>query len=383
VDSIDVVGHHQDLALWGRIDGYRPVDLESALYRRRTLFEWGGNVQIRDVRELSYLRVVMERKVAEERWRAFGTTHADAIGSVRRDLQRHGPLGSRDLTGRSETRIENYRARKVSGLALYYLWLKGDVMVASRRRGEKLFDLTSRLLPETGRPSTVPEAEAHLILETLGRLGLATSSEWLRHARGAIGRSTLRDDWSGWLRRWQETGVVQDVEVEGQSGRRWLLAEAGSDLESVRASEVPRAWRPVSTTTDEEALFVAPFEMATARGRASELFDFEYLWEAYKPASSRRWGYYTLPVLFGDSLVARIDLRYDRPRKLLRVLGFWPEAAGIRRDPAFANALGRALARLADFHGANSVAVAELRPSTLEHRVLGRVRLSREFEVVG
>ncbi len=369
VDPLDVVGHSHDLALWGRIVGYQPDYLEQALYKSRTLFETGGNVQIRPIAELPYLRVAMQRKVAEERWRRFARARAGLVARVTREIEKRGPLGPSDFEGAKEKRIQNYRAGKESGLALYYLWLKGDVMVASRRRGERVFDFTDRLIHRPPLEVPVPEAEEHLALETLRQLGLATSSEWLRYAWPRIGRITLRSEWHDRMLRWQERGDIQEIEVEGWRGRQCILTETVSDLETLRSSGMPLTWRPLSTTTEEEVVFLAPLEVVSARGRALQLFDFEYVWEVYKPASKRRWGYYTLPVLYKDGLCARIEMRYDRPSRTLRILGFWPEKASVRRDPAFASALGRALHRFAEFRGAPKIDAAGLGSASMERQV--------------
>lgn len=376
-DPLDVVGRSHDLALWGRIVGYETADLYDALYQKRTVFESGGNVQIRPIEERAYLGIVMERKVAEDRWRRFARSKARLLDAVSRDLERRGPLGAGDFQGPKETRITNYRARTESGLALYYLWLRGDVMIAFRRRGEKVFDLTSRLLPTPVPEVPVDEAEEHLILDTLRRLGLASGSEWLARAHARIGRSSLRYEWAERLRRWRDGGVIQEVEVDGWKGRKWLLAEAAADLEVLRTSGVPRDWRPRSTTTQEEVVFLAPLELTTASGRAAHLFDFEYRWEVYKPPSARRWGYYTLPILFGDRPVARIELKHDRTSDSLETLGFWPDDPALRRDAEFAEALGRALARLADFRRAKTVRTAGLHSPAIERKVAASVAANR------
>jgi uncharacterized protein len=378
VDPLDVVGHNQDQALWGRIDGYRLRDLEDALYRRRSVFEWGGNVQIRPIEELPYLGMVMQRKVGEERWQRFARANAPLLIRVIREITDRGPLGPRDFEGDTEVKIRNYRARKAAGLALYYLWLKGDLMVAARRRGEKVFDLTARLFPRQLPAVPTKEAEEHLVLQTLRDLGIATSSQWLAYAHTRIGRSTLRRDWTGQTHRWEEQGVIRKLEVLGWNGPRWVLTEAASDLATVHASGVPSGWRPRSTTTEEEAVFLAPLEFATARGRALQLFGFEYLWEVYKPASARRWGYYTLPVLYEDRLPARIELRFDRTSSSLRVLGFWPEEPAIRRDPTFAGAFGNALARLADLHAAKDLDLSGLHSPRMQSLVMAAARSTRD-----
>src|SRR5207248_1030717 len=81
----------------------------------------------------------------------------------------------------------------------------------------------------------------------------------------------------------------------------------------------------------------------STRGRASWLFDFEYLWEVYKPAAKRRWGYYTLPILYGDRLVARLDPKLDRTTSTLVINGFWLEEYAPVECPGFAAALARGL----------------------------------------
>ncbi|MFZ0891300.1 MAG: crosslink repair DNA glycosylase YcaQ family protein [Thermoplasmata archaeon] len=368
-DPLDVVGRSHDLALWGRVVGYQSGVLEDALYQKRTLFESGGAVSIRPIGELPYVRFAMQRKVTESRWKRFASAHTAVIERVTREIENRGPLGSGDFRGIGEKRIQNYRARSESGLALYYLWLKGDVMIAFRRRGEKIFDLTTRLFPRVGLEVATRVAEEHLILQTLRELGLATRSDWLRHAWAGIGRITLRQEWRERTDQWYKEGIFQEIEVDGWKGRQCLLTEAAADLETVRSLEIPSAWRPRSTTTEEEVVFLAPLETVSARGRSTQLFDFEYLWEVYKPASKRRWGYYTLPVLWGDRLCARIELRADRSSGSLQVLGFWPEEPKIRRDPSFTLAFGRALDRLADFNGVADVDLTGLGSPEMQGRV--------------
>jgi uncharacterized protein YcaQ len=88
---------------------------------------------------------------------------------------------------------------------------------------------------------------------------------------------------------------------------------------------VPPAWAQVETSTTQEAVFLAPLDPVSARGRAKVLFGFDYIWEVYKPAPQRKYGYYTLPVLWGDRLVARFDSKLDGPRA--RSLS-WPVVEG-------------------------------------------------------
>src|SRR5262249_13442225 len=110
-----------------------------------------------------------------------------------------------------------------------------------------------------------------------------------------------------------------------------------------------------------------------SRARAQAVFDFEYLWEVYVPAPRRRWGYYTLPVLYGDRLVARLDPKLDRGGTL-SIAGFWLEDDAIAGDARFAAALGRGLAGLARFAGGGKVALEGIEPANLRRAVTAAAR---------
>ena len=102
--------------------------------------------------------------------------------------------------------------------------------------------------------------------------------------------------------------LAEDPKILG-----FLLAEDLPLLETLHVGRLPEAWQPLETTTEEEMILRAPLERVSAHGRALSLFDFEYLWEVYKPPEQRRWGFYTLPILSQERLVARTDLKLERP----------------------------------------------------------------------
>jgi uncharacterized protein YcaQ len=150
-------------------------------------------------------------------------------------------------------------------------------------------------------------------------------------------------------------GDAIEVTVDGWRASQVALA---SDLPALRAltdGRVPTGWKPLETTTDEEATFLSPLDPVSARGRAKPLFDFDYVWEVYKPAHLRRWGYYVLPILWGDRLVARFDSRLDRARNTLVINGLWLEDDALGRDIAFAGALSLGMRRFRRFLGARRI----------------------------
>ena len=91
-------------------------------------------------------------------------------------------------------------------------------------------------------------------------------------------------------------------------------------LATLERGRVPRRWRPLETTTDDEAVFLSPLDPVSARGRARQLFDFDYTWEVYTPPARRKRGYYALPVLAGTEIVGHVDPKADRESRRLRVI---------------------------------------------------------------
>lgn len=139
-------------------------------------------------------------------------------------------------------------------------------------------------------------------------------------------------------------------------------------IASLESSRVPKGWKPLWPTTGDEVTLLAPLEIASARGRAKQLFDFDYVWEVYKPVHQRRWGYYTLPVLYGDDLVPHLDPRLDRKTNTLHIFSFWlEEDTGMDAD--FIAALGLGLLRFSGMAGADKIEVSRIAPSKLKQEL--------------
>ena len=132
---------------------------------------------------------------------------------------------------------------------------------------------------------------------------------------------------------------------------------------------MPRPWTPLDTTTEEEATFLSPLDVVSARGRAKPLFGFDYTWEVYTPASKRRFGYYALPVLWGDRLVARFDGRLDRTTRTLHVLGLWLEDDALATDEAFHEAFARGMTRYRRFLDADRLDVNAVTHAAIRRRL--------------
>ena len=143
MDPLNVVARSHDIVLWSRVAGYRPEYLQQALYQDRLFFDYGGGLFIYPMSELPYWRTIMENKGQEKRWKRFARKSGSDFGKCRAALQENGPLGNRDLA--ANKRVESYRGRKDTSLALYYLWLTVSVMIHHREGFETVYDLRDRV----------------------------------------------------------------------------------------------------------------------------------------------------------------------------------------------------------------------------------------------
>jgi uncharacterized protein YcaQ len=249
------------------------------------------------------------------------------------------------------------------------LWLIGEVMITNRKGFDRIYDLRERVLPdEYDYAAPESEAEDFFCRKTISQLGLARESAWRGSLAGFLHRDVTREESRETIERMIEQGIVSRARVENSKDGFLYLNSDQPHLSDLEAGRIPEKWKPLGTSTDEEVTFLAPLDMVSARGRAKQVFDFEYLWEVYKPLHQRRWGYYTLPILYGDDLVARLDPKLDRQTNTLHILGFWLEDDAPKKDEAFANALGRGLARFANFVGAQRVTLDAIQPRSLQAR---------------
>jgi hypothetical protein len=375
LDPLDVVGRSHDLALLSRVHGLARDDLDALCFQERRFFDYGDTLFLCPMEELPIWRVVMARRAAAPRWSRFAAEHAAVIAHVRDALERRGPLGNRDFTGRPA--VESYRASKDTGLALFYLWLTGAVMTHHRRRWERVFAFSEAIAPPALLDTAdVDAAESALVRKQVAFHGLCPR----RPLFGLLARPVEPQEADRWLTELVRNRELLPVDVEGARETHYMLAEDEPLVRALLADDLPAAWAPVHGATNDEVTLLAPLEIVTARRRAQALFGFDYVWEVYKPAAQRRWGYYTLPILWGDALVARADLKHERGAGALAVKGFWLEEQaganaerGANAEPgdAFAAALGRGLGRLANYLGAETIEDgAAIAPEPLRRRAL-------------
>jgi uncharacterized protein YcaQ len=292
----------------------------------------------------------------------MGRDHAAAVAEMRAILRERGTVSNRDFAMAARTRTQSYRGRKDSALALYYLWRTGEVMTHHRENFERVYALAEAVAPaRLLRESGDDEADRFLVRKEVSFSGLSrlnrTAEAYFRGMPFSKVKQILADMLA--------EGELVEVQVEGWKAAHYALGSDARALREVSAGRVPKAWAPLETTTTDEAVFLAPLDPVSARGRAKALFGFDYVWEVYKPEPQRKFGYYALPVLWGDRLVARFDSKLDRASNTFVLLGLWLDDKTLGKNEAFAEALTRGLARFTAFLGAGKLAAKAVREPLL------------------
>ena len=367
LDPLQIIARSHDITLHSRVLEYTPGMWEDPTYEKRQFFDWGGWLAARPMEELPYWRVVMRReRDCNGRIAAMGRDHKEAIIEMRAILLERGEVSNRDFRMATRTRTDNYRGRKDSALALYYLWRTGEVMTHHRERFERVYALTEQVAPTHlifDRSET--DTDRFLVKKEVSFDGLSrvkrTSDSFQRgepDRAAKMLRTAMLDD-----------GAIIEVKIEGWKAIHLALGSDAKILLELSAGRVPKSWKPLETTTSEEVVFLAPLDQVSARGRAKVLFGFDYIWEVYKPEHLRKHGYYTLPILWGDRLVGRFDSKLERTSNTLIILGFWLEDKALGKDEVLAEALARGFSRFVTFLGASQINAKAILEPLLRKRI--------------
>ena len=367
LDPLQIIVRSQDITLHSRVLDYTPGMWEDLAYGQRKFFDWGGWLAVRPMDELPHWRVVMRReRESNARMLSIARDHAEAIVEMRAILHERATVSNRDFKMATRTRTESYRGRKDSALALYYLWLTGEVMTHHRERFERVYALTETIVPpHLIRESDEDEADRFLITKEISFSGLAR----LKRVQDSFFRGVPFGSVNQVREAMLSDSDLIEVQVEGWKEVHCALGSDAELLHDLSAGRVPQAWTPLETTTTEEVVFLAPLDQVSARGRAKVVFGFDYVWEVYKPEHQRKFGYYTLPVLWGDRLVGRFDSKLDRTTNTFVILGLWLEDEALSNDETFAEALARGFARFVMFLGASTLDATAIREPLLRQRV--------------
>lgn len=346
IDSVNVFARSHYMPLFSRLGPYDTAALDRLLFARRPPYVeyWAHVAAFIPAADWGLFGFRMDDMRAKyggsEGW---VTKHREIVDWVRAELAERGPLRPAQIEHDAKEQTRGpWWDWDVVKLALEYLWLFGEVAIAGRRGFERTYALADRVIPADVLASPVARGEAirELVRRAARAYGVATAADladyWRIRDRPAI-LAALAD--------LADAGEVVPVSVEGwttagRPAKAWLHTEA----------RVPRRVDATAVLT--------PFDpVVWFRDRAERLFGFEYRIEIYTPPERRRFGYYSLPVLSGDDLVARVDLKADRASSTLLVQSAWWEP-GKHVDAESAARLADELRRAAAWQELESISVS-------------------------
>jgi uncharacterized protein YcaQ len=329
-DPISVAGRAHDLVLHARVADYVPAWTD-ALYEERKIFEaFNKGLSLVPVEELPWFDVHSPRqqKVLDE--------NAEVAARVLQRIRDEGPLSSADFERQAGPTADWFGMPTNAVRASLEAYTLTGVLGLARRDGtRRYYDLRERLLPPDVLAQKIPFEEQirHKLLSRYrahGLLGIAAGDTF-----GNLGPAAQRNAARAEL---LERGELVPVTVEGL-GKKFVVADEVALLE-----DPPK---PAQTVA-----FVAPFDpLVWDRKLLGTLFGFHYVWELFLPPEKRRWGWYTLPSLFGDRLVGRFDPRIERDEGAVRVVGAWWEDGFDPGNRAFRTAMREALRAYLRFAG--------------------------------
>jgi uncharacterized protein YcaQ len=339
IDSVNVLVRSHYLPLFSRLGPYAAGLLEGAAYGpKRTLFEyWGHEASLLPVELQPLLRWRMARaRAGLGTWRHVARIvqeQPDLLRRVREEIAKRGPLAASAFDGARGT--GSWWGWSAVKTALEWLFWCGEITTASRKGFERVYDLPERVLPAAILAAPTPredDAQRDLVRIAARSLGIAAERDLRDYFRLDLADARAR------VAELVESGELTRVGVEGVRGDRYLAA----------AAKIPRR-------VNARAL-LSPFDsLIWERARTRELFSFDFRLEIYTPSHKRVHGYYVLPFLLGDRLVARVDLKHDRQAATLRAHATHIEP-GTKRA-AIMPALREELQSMATWLGADSVAV--------------------------
>lgn len=305
IDTISVTERSVNHILWSRAGSFS-ADYINELFKEKKIFEyWSHAAAILPIKDFRYSLIF--KKYYSDKYKKFKRENRRLLKSVLNRITAEGPLMSRDFEDK-KTGDSGWWNRKPSKEALEFLFFSGDLMVQKRINFQKVYDLTERVLPSDIDVSFPADElyHKHLILSFLYANGIAAKDEMTYLRR--YNKNCFDEYFSELL----EEKKVTAVSINGIADRTYYILPENLEMNIPGKSEIN---------------ILSPFDnLIIQRKRLKLLFDFDYQLECYLPHYKRKFGYFSLPVLYKNKFIGRIDLKSDRKNKTLIINKFYPES---------------------------------------------------------
>jgi uncharacterized protein YcaQ len=340
-DPLNVVGRNPDLVLQSRVLEYKPEMLHSLLYEEHVLIDgYDKEMNIYMVEDYPLFSKIREAHAQRTKYvLAYrGQLEAlDLLDDIRKHIRENGITGTKDISI-GVSRNSRWGHKKLSSAALDYLYSTGELCVAEKRGILKYFDFTSNIIPKEYCFNYEFENEEEFLKWYTKRRIRSVGALWERNGSGWLGHyiSDSRKRKSA-IKILHEEGEILQFYVTGIN-IPFYIAKEDENFFNYRKNE-------------KKAKFLAPLDnMLWDRDMVAKLFDFEYRWEVYTPVEKRKYGYYVLPVIYGNRFVARFE-----PEKITSGVPFaiksWYWEPGIEITDEMLGAIDAAISRFAEHLG--------------------------------
>ncbi|TWH47576.1 winged helix-turn-helix domain-containing protein [Sporomusa sp. KB1] len=321
-DPLNIVGHNQELALQARISDFRPAVLQELLYKDRKLLDgWDKNMSIYCTEDWPYF---LRNREKAQHSRHNNSQLISVLPQVRKEIEERGPLSSNDLDY-NQTVDWPWAPTRLSRAALESMYFRGELIIHHKSHTRKIYDLASRHLPAELLQAPDPnetEEQYHdwYVFRRIGSIGLL----WNKSGDAWLGISGIKSrERNEALARLLKQGKVIAVQVEGIKPVLYMRSMDKPWLDNILQQE----------DSSNRASVLAPLDnLLWDRQLVKELFNFDYRWEVYKPVSERNYGYYVLPVLYGEHFVARFEPGRDKQSGALIIKNWWWEPGVYQSD---------------------------------------------------
>jgi uncharacterized protein YcaQ len=336
-DPLDVVGKNTDLTLQSRIQGYKKGDINTLLYKDRSLLDaWDkmmGVIVSKDyplLEEVRKWRTDLEVNTLKRRLQIDALEYEEDI----LNLLQEGPKFAKDIRlGATKSHVWGHT--KSSTATLDYLFHKGLIGVRSRNNTQKEYDLMERLIPEYMRPNplNLEDFKDYYLLRRVESLGILRDKKGIHIAGPFIyDNKTRRDIIQSLLQK----DLITQVMIEGVKDKCYI----SNKYKTLDNNIVPKI------------SFLAPLDnMLWDRDLIEDVFDFKYKWEVYTPVIKREYGYYVLPILYKSNFIGRIEFEKHRDNEILYIKNIWLE----KDNKSIQNQMTKAIKRFESYLNAQGV----------------------------
>ena len=358
IDTINVVERSHHIVLRSRVSGYKQNHLHVLQAQDKKIFEyWAHAASFLPMKDYRFYLPAIRREPKPGSWFDKWTRkHPKLLKDVLSRIKKEGALTPSDFGDVENRKRGTWWDWKPAKAALEVLFWRGDLMIIERRNFQRVYDLTERVLPK-GLDTTLPsenEEKQFFVKRALNAMGLATMQDVNRYI-GISGRLNK------WIDAMQKAGEIIEVEVKGVKKPHYILEK---NLRGLTHTD---------SQFNEDLYLLSPFDnLIILRDRTEALFDFKYSLECYVPKSKRKYGYFSLPILWQDRLVGRIDPKADRERKILLINSIHFERdVEIRR--ACLAALAKALNNFAEFNDCDKIELNTRIPDRIKRKLSSHI----------